>query len=85
MPDKPISLTCSDEEIAQLKALAGSTTAGLWRIKRAKVLLGTLEGTSVVRLMHQVCVPAIVRNILCRMSMHNLIPGTLAQFSEDGE
>lgn len=58
MPDKPISLTCSDEEIAQLKALAGSTTAGLWRIKRAKVLLGTLEGTGVVRLMHQVRVPA---------------------------
>jgi hypothetical protein len=40
-----------------LKVLAGSTTAGIWRIKRAKALLSALEGASVEQLMLQVRVP----------------------------
>jgi hypothetical protein len=57
--DGPDSLICSDEEIEQLKELACSTTAGIWRIKRAKVLLGALEGIDPARLMHQVRVPVL--------------------------
>jgi len=55
--DKPISLTCSLDEIEQLKELAASTTAGIWRIKRAKALLSALEGASPAQLMFQVRVP----------------------------
>lgn len=61
MNDEPVSLTCSPDEIEQLKRLARSTTAGIWRVKRAKALLGALEGTSPARLMFQVRVP--VRSI----------------------
>ncbi len=57
MTDEPISLTCSPDEIEQLKRLACSSTAGIWRIKRAKALLRALEGTSSARLMFQVRLP----------------------------
>jgi hypothetical protein len=50
-------LNCSIQEIEQLKALASSTTAGIWRIKRAKALLGVLQGISPEKLMYQVRVP----------------------------
>jgi hypothetical protein len=53
------SLTCSEEEIEQLKELARSTTVGIWRIKRAKILLGVLEGIDPARLMYQVRVPVL--------------------------
>jgi len=59
MTENRVLLTCSDEEIEQLKALASSTAAGIWRIKRAKTLLGVLEGVSPARLMHQVRVPVV--------------------------
>jgi len=55
--DKPTSLTCSLDEIEPLKELAASTTAGIWRIKRAKALLSALEETSPAQLMFQVRVP----------------------------
>jgi len=57
--DGPDSLTCSEEEIEQLKELARSTTVGIWRIKRAKILLGVLEGIAPARLMYQVRVPVL--------------------------
>jgi hypothetical protein len=59
MTDNRVLLICSDEEIEQLKGLASSTSAGIWRIKRAKALLGALEGISPARLMHQVRVPVV--------------------------
>ncbi|MHC1728263.1 MAG: Druantia anti-phage system protein DruA [Syntrophobacteraceae bacterium] len=55
--DEPVPLTCSDEEIDRLKEIAGSTTAGILRIKRAKALLGILNSISPARLMYQVRVP----------------------------
>lgn len=41
----------------QLEAIAKSRTAGIWRIKRAKIVLGTLEGKSVQRMVTGVRVP----------------------------
>ena len=55
--DTATSLRCSEAEIEQLKELACSTTAGIWRIKRAKALLGAIDGISAERLMYQVRVP----------------------------
>lgn len=49
---------CSREEVEALQRLAASCTAGIWRIKRAKIILGTLAGRSVDRLMWDVRVPA---------------------------
>jgi hypothetical protein len=57
--DEQILRNCSSEEIGQLQKLASSTTAGIWRIKRAKALLGALQGISPERLMYQVRVPVI--------------------------
>ncbi|MFZ3044513.1 MAG: hypothetical protein WA151_01245, partial [Desulfatirhabdiaceae bacterium] len=57
--DDRILRNCSSEEIEQLQKLASSTTAGIWRIKRAKALLGALQGISAERLMLQVRVPVI--------------------------
>jgi hypothetical protein len=59
MKSEPILLPCSSDEIKQLKALACSTTAGIWRIKRAKALLGVLGGESPVRMMYRVRVPVL--------------------------
>jgi len=49
---------CSREEVETLQRLAASRTAGIWRIKRARIILGTLAGRSVDRLMWDVRVPA---------------------------
>ncbi|MHC1743062.1 MAG: Druantia anti-phage system protein DruA [Syntrophobacteraceae bacterium] len=54
-PFTPIA--CSEEEIRQLEALAASRTAGIWRIKRAKIILGTLAGKNVERLVKETRVP----------------------------
>lgn len=53
---KPL-LSCTSEEIEQLRELAASTTAGIWRSKRAKALLGVLQGISPAKLMYRVRVP----------------------------
>ena len=37
---------CSAREAQALRELASSRTAGVWRIKRAKAIRGTLEGKS---------------------------------------
>ena len=50
-------LECSSQEVEQLQELAASTTAGIWRIKRAKALLGVLQGIRPEKLMFQVRVP----------------------------
>jgi len=43
--------------LEKVKEIAGSKTAGIWRIKRAKILLGTLQGRSVEELVLDVRVP----------------------------
>ncbi len=45
------------EQRRQLTAIAKSRTAGIWRIKRAKIVLGTLEGKSVPQMVTDVRVP----------------------------
>jgi len=55
--DPPPPVRCEPEEIEALKRLAASRTAGIWRIKRAKIILGTLVGRSAERLMWDVRVP----------------------------
>ena len=51
--------SCSEEQIGELREIARSTTAGIWRIKRAKIILGALEGKSVDRLVLDVRVPPV--------------------------
>jgi hypothetical protein len=53
------TISCSDEQKEQLRQIACSTSAGIWRIKRAKIILGTLEGKSVDRLVLDVRVPPL--------------------------
>jgi len=42
---------------ARIKALAASTSAGIWRIKRAKIILGQWEGRTIDELVLDVRVP----------------------------
>jgi hypothetical protein len=51
------TISCSEEQLEELRMIARSTTAGIWRIKRAKIILGTLKGNSVDRLVQEVRVP----------------------------
>ena len=44
-------------KLKRVEAIAKSRTAGIWRIKRAKIILGTFEGTRVERLVLDVRVP----------------------------
>ena len=37
-------ITCSEKEISKIRIIARSRTAGIWRMKRAKIILGHLEG-----------------------------------------
>jgi len=53
------TIVCSDEQKEQLRQIACSTSAGIWRIKRAKIILGYLEGKSVDRLVLDVRVPPL--------------------------
>ncbi len=53
------TILCSQEQEEELRQIARSTTAGIWRIKRAKIILGTLEGRSVDRLVFDVRVPPL--------------------------
>jgi hypothetical protein len=50
---------CSEAQIEWLREIARSTTAGIWRTKRAKIILGALEGKSVDRLVLEVRVPPV--------------------------
>jgi hypothetical protein len=50
-------ITCSRKEIAKIKMFAKSRTVGIWRIKRAKIILGFLEGRTIDRLVLDVRVP----------------------------
>ena len=43
--------------LKNVEAIAMSRTAGIWRIKRAKIILGTFEGKRVERLVLDVRVP----------------------------
>ena len=42
--------TCSEKQKEELRKIASSTSAGIWSIKRAKIILGVLEGKSIERL-----------------------------------
>ncbi|OEU55550.1 MAG: hypothetical protein BA868_04780 [Desulfobacterales bacterium C00003106] len=50
-------ITCSEEEIRKIGMIARSRTAGIWRIKRAKIILGALEGRNIDQLVLDVRVP----------------------------
>ncbi len=54
--DKPQQeiIFCSEQEVEKIKKIAYSRTASIWRIKRAKIILGTLEGRSVDQLVFDV-------------------------------
>jgi len=43
--------------LEKIETIAASRTAGIWRIKRAKIILGTLEGKSIERMVLEVRVP----------------------------
>ena len=44
-------------KLEKLKAIARSRTLGIWRIKRAKIILGTLAGKTVRKMVLEVRVP----------------------------
>ncbi|MDZ7699211.1 MAG: DUF4338 domain-containing protein [Deltaproteobacteria bacterium] len=48
---------CSDEEKTRLMEMAQSRTIGIWRMKRAKVILGAIEGKPLERLTVDIRVP----------------------------
>lgn len=48
---------CSDEDKARLLEMAQSRTIGIWRMKRAKVILGALSGKTLERLVVDIRVP----------------------------
>jgi hypothetical protein len=48
---------CSSEQKKELERMAKSRTLGIWRMKRAKVILGTLDGKALERLVLDVRVP----------------------------
>jgi len=47
----------SDEQRFDIEAIAQSRTEGIWRIKRAKIILGTLDGKTVPKMVTDVRVP----------------------------
>lgn len=47
----------SDEQRFYIEAIAQSRTLGIWRIKRAKIILGTLDGKTVQKMVIDVRVP----------------------------
>lgn len=53
----PEALPCSPEERGVLEDMAASRTIGIWRMKRAKIILGVLEGRSLEELVLYVRVP----------------------------
>lgn len=55
--DKIREFLSSFEELERLKKIATSQTTGIWRIKRAKIILGTLANKSIERLVLEVRVP----------------------------
>ena len=55
--DKIREILSSFEELERLKKIAASQTAGIWRIKRAKIILGTLANKSIETLVLEVRVP----------------------------
>ena len=55
--DKINKIVNSIEKLENLKTIAQSRTMGIWRIKRAKIILGTLAGKSVEKMVLEVRVP----------------------------
>jgi len=55
--DKIKKIVNSREKLEKLKTIAQSRTLGIWRIKRAKIILGTLEGKTVEKMVLEVRVP----------------------------
>jgi hypothetical protein len=47
----------TDEQRLQVEAIAQSRTVGVWRIKRAKIIIGALEGETVQKMVTSVRVP----------------------------
>ena len=42
-------ITCSRQEVEKIEKIARSRTAGIWRIKRAKIILGVLKRKTPVK------------------------------------
>ncbi|MCP4689832.1 MAG: DUF4338 domain-containing protein [Desulfobacterales bacterium] len=57
MNDHENSIKCTEEEMESLQELAASRTAGVWRVKRAKIILETLKGRDPDKLVFDVRVP----------------------------
>lgn len=55
--DKINRIGNSTEKLEKLKTIARSRTMGIWRIKRAKIILGTLAGKTVEKMVLAVRVP----------------------------
>lgn len=55
--DKIRGILSSSIELEKLKKIANSQTSGIWRIKRAKIILGTLANKSIERLVLELRVP----------------------------
>ena len=62
----------SKKNTGTLREIAGSRTAGIWRIKRAKIILGAKEGKSVEKL------------VLAVRVVPNSIIKCLKMFAENG-
>lgn len=52
-----LDLNCSEQELEELRNIARSTTLCIWSIKRAKVILGHLQGKTIDELVRDVRVP----------------------------
>ena len=58
LPAEPLpAIHCSRDQKRKLQEMAQSRTIGIWRMKRAKVILGTLEGKALERLVVDLRVP----------------------------
>ena len=69
MHETILEFTWSQKRKEELRKIAASTNAGIWRIKRAKIILGVLEGKSIERLVLDVrVVPESIIKCLKRFS-----------------
>lgn len=57
MVECPAGIPTTSALVVQVKAIANSRTAGIWRIKRAKIIMGLWDGKSVDELVTEVRVP----------------------------
>ena len=54
---KILEISRNPLDLEKIEKIAASRTAGIWRIKRAKIILGTLKGKSIEKMVLEVRVP----------------------------